>query len=351
MPKRVPPLSAKALAAIKPSAAKIELVDGYVPGLRVRILHDGSRAWSLNIRDRKGVRRRFEVGNGFTLAEARRRAEDLRRAIRDGADPTADRRAARQRARAALEGIGTFGALVEDYFTKGPGSKQRRATKTKQLLKTVFVDALDTPLLDLERTRLQLLADNWKSANTSALAVRCIRPCLKWAARRGLAYSGISDLEQTTPVTKRERFLTANELQAVWSHLQGAHGEVMKWLLWTGCRLNEAAGMTWAEITNDVWKIPASRSKNGRERIIPMPKQAMQALTGFGQQDPECLVFPSKRGGKLSNWDRETKQLQGLSKTSGWHRHDLRRTVATMLGDFRSRATRDPCRTRPPSCS
>ena len=49
---------------------------------------------------------------------------------------------------------------------------------------------------------------------------------------------------------------------------------------------------------------------------------------------PDALVFPSKGGGVLSNWDRETKRLHRLSGTSGWHRHDLRRAVATLLGDL-----------------
>jgi integrase len=52
------------------------------------------------------------------------------------------------------------------------------------------------------------------------------------------------------------------------------------------------------------------------------------------EPDPGALVFPSARGGLLSNWDRVTKALHEASGTSGWHRHDLRRTVATMLGDL-----------------
>ena len=88
MPKRVPPLSAKALAAVRPSNVPIELADGYVPGLRVRVQLSSTRTWSLNIRDRTGVRRRFEVGAKLGLADARRRAEELRRSIREGADPT-----------------------------------------------------------------------------------------------------------------------------------------------------------------------------------------------------------------------------------------------------------------------
>jgi Arm DNA-binding domain len=123
MPKRVPPLTARALASVRPGAVPIELVDGYLPGLRVRVLPSGSQSWSLNIRDSKGERRRFEVGTNLGLAEARRKAESMRQVIREGHDPTVERRAARQRAKAAKEGIGTLQALLETYYTTGPGSQ------------------------------------------------------------------------------------------------------------------------------------------------------------------------------------------------------------------------------------
>jgi Arm DNA-binding domain len=150
MPKRVPPLSAKALAGIRPGKEPVELVDGFVPGLRVRIYPSGTRSWYLIVRNRAGERGRFHVGTGLSLAEARRKAEDDRKKIRDGSDPTAERRAMRQRARAAREGVGTLGALVETYFTTGPGSTLRRAKKTKQLIKTVFGKVLTVPLLRYE---------------------------------------------------------------------------------------------------------------------------------------------------------------------------------------------------------
>ena len=111
MPKRVPPLSAKTLAAVRPSGSLIELVDGYVAGLRVRVLPSGTRTWSLNIRDSRGVRRRFDVGADLSLSEARRKAEQLRKSVRDGADPTLERRTRRLRAQAARDGVGTFRAL------------------------------------------------------------------------------------------------------------------------------------------------------------------------------------------------------------------------------------------------
>src|SRR6185437_1986787 len=162
----------------------------------------------LNIRDSKGIRRRFDVGSGLGLSEARAKAEQLRKTVRDGSDPTSERRAARQRAQAARDGVGTFRGLLESYFTKGPGSKQRRAAKTKQLLEVVFANVLDGAVLDLDRTRLQLIADGWKSAQTASLAIRSLRPCLKWAARRAFVSTGTADLEPPAKVGKRERVLS-----------------------------------------------------------------------------------------------------------------------------------------------
>jgi integrase len=334
MPKRVPPLSAKALGAVRPSTEPIELVDGYVPGLRVRIHPNGTRTWSLNIRDSQGVRRRFEVGAKLSLAEARRKAEDLRNDVREGADPTAERRAGRHRARAARQGVGTLEALLDVYFSRGPGAQLRRAAKSKQLLRTVFSSALAKPVLDIQRAELQLVGDNWQSQATASLAIRLLRPCLKWAEKRELAAAGIHELEPLGPVRKRDRVVSADELRAVWPHLSGSHGRVIKWLMWTACRLNEAAGMTWGEIDADRWTLPAARTKSGRLRVIPLPREALALLDQIGRREPHDLVFPSKRGGMLSNWDRETKRLHALSGTTRWHRHDLRRTVATMLGDL-----------------
>ena len=334
MPKRVPPLSAKAIAAVRPTDKPTELVDGLVPGLRIRIQPNGTKSWSLNVRDSRGVRRRFDVGANLGLAEARRKAEDLRRAIREGADPTAERRAGRQRAQAARQNVGTLRSLLETYFTKGPGANQKRADSSVRLLQTVFADVIDKPALDIERSELQLIADNWQSASTASLAVRVLRPCLRRSEKRGLVRSEVADLEQPGKVARRERVLTEDELRAIWPHLRGSHGDVIKWLLWTGCRLNEAAGLTWGEIQGDLWTLPASRTKNGRQHTIPLPRQAVKLLEGIGRGEPDALVFPSRRGGTLSNWDRETKRLNALSGTSAWHRHDLRRTVATMLGDL-----------------
>jgi hypothetical protein len=162
MPKRVPALSAKRLAATRPTDRAIELIDGFLPGLRVRILPSGAHSWSLNIRDNKG----FVAGSASDLVSASLTlgvgARTFQRAVRDGGDPTEERRAARRRSRAARDGFGTFGALLATYFLKGPGASQRRAAKTKRLIEKVLAEVLEQPGLDIDRSRLQLIVDNWQ---------------------------------------------------------------------------------------------------------------------------------------------------------------------------------------------
>jgi hypothetical protein len=83
-PKRVDPLNAKQIGRWRPDPNRTsELVDGAVPGLRVRLTQNGTMTWSLSARI-NGERRRLNIGEGLGLAEARRRAEEARRQIADG---------------------------------------------------------------------------------------------------------------------------------------------------------------------------------------------------------------------------------------------------------------------------
>jgi integrase len=108
---------------------------------------------------------------------------------------------------------------------------------------------------------------------------------------------GVANLEQPARSGKRDRIVTTDELKALWPCLQGAHGAVIKWLLWTACRLNEAVGTTWGEIDADHWTVPASRAKNGLSRTVPLPRQAVDLLHAIGGSlekppEPDALVFP-----------------------------------------------------------
>jgi len=177
LPKRVAPLTARHVANIKRGE---ELVDGQIPGLRARMSSSGRLTWSLNIRDRSGVRRRFDVGQSLGLAQARSRAEEIRRSVRLGGNPTRERREERERAKAAQQGVGSFASVIDAYFATGPG--KNHLTKNEQLkrLKSVVSAHLSRPAVEIRPAELQIAADKHPAAVSAARAVTYVRPLMKW---------------------------------------------------------------------------------------------------------------------------------------------------------------------------
>jgi integrase len=351
MPRRIQPLTAKRLDAVRPSDDEvIELGDGLLPGLRVRISR-GGRYWSLNIRNLKGERRRFDVGDDLSLAEARRRAETLKQAIKRGADPTGDRREARQRVRDAKAGIGTFGSVINAYFV-GDGASLRTMGEQRARITHVFIKHLDRPATEITVQELQRTADAHPSASSASRAITYLKPVARWAAKRGLMQRGFSELEK--PMERSfdnggHTVLDRNTLVLVLPEFnQGQHGPAAKLMLWTAARLDEVCSATWNEFDLDIglWTVAAARRKDTRSRtrkkqvpaqphVIPLPRQAISMLVKMREgKTAEELVFPNANGGKLDNWDRWSKSIFERTGTSGWTRHDLRRTCATLAADL-----------------
>jgi integrase len=352
--KRVKPLTSAQIRNLKPGKTTIELVDGAVPGLRVRMTPNGVMSWSLNIRDAKSVRRRFDIGRGLGLAEAREEAGDLRRLVRGGADPTAEKKAARERAKDSQLGIGTFGSIIATYYKTGPGSFLDSRIEQSRRIQSVFAKHLGRPAIEISVADLQISADKHPSPSSASHAVAYVRPLAAWASKRELMGKGFSELEkpparsEVNDVGIGQRYLSTEELAKILPSLgQAAHDAAARFMLLTGCRLEEACGATWAEIDveNGTWTIPASRRKDPRSKqrvkrvpqsdhIVILPKQAVALLKALGPSESESLIFRGDRGAKLQNWDRWTKSVSAKTGIDGWDRHSLRRTTATMAGEL-----------------
>jgi integrase len=112
----------------------------------------------------------------------------------------------------------------------------------------------------------------------------------------------------------------------------------MRFMLLTLLRREEACGARWRDVDWNVrtLTVPAERSKNRQPHVVPLSHQAVALLQSRApqQHDPDALIFATSTGAPLINWDRETKKIMAASGTAGWHRHDLRRTGATMLGEM-----------------
>jgi integrase len=315
----------------------------------LRLTPKGGKAWVLACRDRAGRMRRFPLGSFPTMgiAEARDAARALHAKVRhEGADPIADARRERSQAADAKAGIGTLAALIGLYGAR-KGCQLRSWPHSKLRIDRVFRTLLDRPVASLTIGDLQLAADTYRAPKSASFAVRTLRPVLKWGAAPGRAYVAkeLGDLHEPTAPTRRQRVLTADELRAVLRVLRqrNAYAAAMRFILLTLARLEEVCGATWREIdlTHGVWRLPPRinhndprGTKNDQPHTIPLSRQAVELLRTQGIGDPDTLIFATSKGTPLGNWDRAQKAIHAASRTTGWHRHDLRRTSATLLGDM-----------------
>jgi integrase len=82
--------------------------------------------------------------------------------------------------------------------------------------------------------------------------------------------------------------------------------------------------MTWAEITDNLWTLPAARNKTGVDLIRPLSGLARGLLVGNQE-----YVWGGTRG--ITNFDRLKTKLDEASGTKAWTLHDLRRTAQSLM--------------------
>jgi integrase len=71
----------------------------------------------------------------------------------------------------------------------------------------------------------------------------------------------------------------------------------MLFMLLTLARLEEVCGAPWREIdlSGATWTIPPERTKNGKQHIIPLSRQAVALLRQMGNREPDTLVLASRQ--------------------------------------------------------
>ena len=241
---------------------------------------------------------------------------------------------------------------MQDYFTNGEGRHLATRRRQLKLIKFVFAEHLRATASNLRPTDLQLTADAHHSASSASRAVAYVKPLCRWASKRGFMPTGFHELEK--PLEKNSRvggqgFLDSGMLRKVLPALAGPHGQAARVMLLTGCRRSEVCGATWGEfdLAAGTWTIAAKRRKDTRSQtrknvaptqphVIPLPTQViaiLQALKALSSGDSD-LVFRNKSGGELDNWDRWSKRIFEATDTTGWSRHDLRRTCGTLAADL-----------------
>ncbi|MCE7028919.1 tyrosine-type recombinase/integrase [Jiella avicenniae] len=318
--------------------------DDVVRGLVLRVSPTGVKAWTVVYnREADGEKRRVTLGKfpALSLEKARRKALDAVAAVSDGLDPAGDKRARRE----AMTVADLAALYVERYAKRNKKSwaEDERVLRVDVLpiigrMKAVAVKRRD--LLDI----IDAKAEAGKlTQSTHTLAV--VRKMFGWAVdEEYLEVSPAAGIRPRAKPVQRDRVLSADEVRRVWKALPDAAlrpvtVEVFKLLFLTGQRSGEVCGMRRGEVDLDkaLWTIPSERTKNGLTHVVPLSPAALAVVEqAMRRAEDEALAPLFTRTGEPleSNAIAKAAKLKLQILEERWTPHDIRRTVATMMGDI-----------------
>jgi len=291
-------------------------------GLYLHVSTSGAKSWVFRwSRDRKS----HDMGLGtagdddVTLAEARELATDARRRVREGGDPIADRKAARDQKRLEAAKAITFRQCAEAYIKahqagwKNPKHAAQWPATLTTYAHPVFgelpVQAVDVGLV------MKALEPIWTTKLETASRVRGrIESILDWAKSRGYREgenparwrghlenllpkkSKVHRVEHhaALPYTETSSFIAELRQQ------EGVAARALEFTILTGTRTGEVIGARWPEIDleNRLWVVPNTRMKAGREHRVPLSERAASILRALREIRQSDFVFPGHRVGR-----------------------------------------------------
>jgi integrase len=333
-----------ARATLEPGKSDAVIWDADVTGFGLRIRPQG-KSWIVAYRPagagRTANTKRVKLGplSAMRCAEARNLARVTLGKVASGGDPLAERRDAKRKGHSRVDDL--LGRYDEDLARRGyvnrkvvvSGLRNRLAPFLRRDIAEVAAADLVEIIEALEKDGAPGAASDFRS-RCSAFLSWCVskarvldrNPLTGYRRTRATRADRISQ-------SQHGRALSPQEIAAVWRAAdQGTTlGRMLRFLVLTGCRRGEAAGLARGMIDADrrVIRLPATFTKQGRDHVVPYGDALQAVLDACPVDGRSDLVFASPRtGGPVKGW---SQLLAGVRKDLGFplQIHDLRRTVRT----------------------
>ena len=316
----------------EPGKSRTEFCDSDVKGLycEARATSPGVGTYYLRYKDAGGTT------NDISLAQARKLAADKKASIRQGANPSMERKAEKQ--------IPTLRQFVTEQYLPFKKVRNRSYGTDVQRLNYRILPAFGDKRLDRITTKelidfhSELLEVHNLAPATADHHIKLVRSVMG----RAVAW----DVIDKNPAAKVSLFNADNKVENVMdaaaleklllvlnSHPNRAACRIAMFLLSTGCRLNEALRAEWSQIdwTQKVWRVPALNSKSKRMRPVPLNESAMDILEQVKDDSPQWVFFNPDTGTHYATFHNAFSKLK-IESGMPWLRiHDLRHTYASLL--------------------
>lgn len=342
MSRQLNQLTAVAIRSAKPGA---KLADG--GGLRLEVKERGRGYWRLKYRF--GGREKllaFGVFPEVSIAEARKRRDVARAKLRDGVDPSAEKRATKEAAK--RDARVSFANVSDEWLAF---KKKEWAPATYRKAHYVVTTYLSPPLRGRTVAELAtkdvtkiLVGIAQGAPNLAQKARQYLGGIIDYAIRVGLREEGkLLNLKGAVPKADKGHIpaaTTAAEitplLRAIAAYDSPITRAALQLTMLTAMRPGVVASVPWTEFDLNAaeWHVPAERMKMKHAHIVPLPTQAVtllrkiEELTGGGK-----YVFPSPARQKTPHVSRDGLSaalrkmgFQGKHATHGFR--GMFRTVA-----------------------
>jgi integrase len=284
--------------------------------------------------------RRREMGLGrwpdVSIAEARGRAADARRQVRDGLDPIIERekkKLAHRRLSVGEAVDGCFVAKQAELKSDGKAGRWMSPLSTHVLPKIGRL-----PIEDIDRHVLKsVLEPIWHAKpDVARKAVNRINLTLKHAAALGLDV----DLQATMKVRAllgKQRHEVTHIPSLPYDRMPDFYAwlvskdtlaaRALRFLILTAARTSEVRFARLQEIEDGVWHLAPERTKTGQGHRIPLSTEAMGCVPDR-QSQSSGLLFPTRSDKALSD-----AAMAMLMKREGYDErpHGFRATFRTWL--------------------
>ncbi len=341
-------LTDSAVKKLQPRASPYRVFDGgEVPGFGVQVTPAGAKSWYVRYQWR-GARRYLTLGHypHTGVAAARQKAREALAKLERGTDPSAP----------VAADFGTLESLLEAWLAHRDDAGRRRSAPVERMIRGNCANLLATPANAIAAAdiRAALSAVHRRGSRVLANRLRAhLHAMFKYGLQHdhdprtlhravlfGLAANPVDAIPRDAGAERTgERVLTWAEIRAVWNSesLSWPARQAVRLLLVFGCRVNEVCASPWAEFDLEagLWTLPAARSKNGREHILPIPPLAVELLAELRDVLGGDWLFPWRNVAIAQKpWGESALSHAVRGAGLDWIPRDLRRTWKTRTGEI-----------------
>ena len=361
----MPKITKRSVDAAAPDPGRRYYVwDTEIKGFGLLVLPSGVKTYFYRYRTPEGRERRATIGKHGTRTpdEARREADELRRAVGAGRDPLAEK----QDRREAI----TVAELLDAYVASERFAQKADSTKTidrgritRHLkpaigrkvvrgltpgdVECAFAAIRDGKTAADVKTRKRGRARVTGGEGTARMAVRLLSSALSWAVGEGMASANPCDRVKTGTDGTREiiiedaadygrlfRTLDAMERE---KRIRGPVADAIRVIALTGARRGEIAGLRWphVDLKRGLLTLPPKAHKAGRKtgkpRVIGLPAVA-QAIIARQPASGGGYVFAPTSGENRVDLSKAWAKVRAEAELpDGIGLHGLRHSLASHM--------------------